>query len=69
VGEVILLWTQSPGFSRLNACLGSGILPRKPDPAEAGTPNAMSGLEFQHSLAGYSRTPAEAGTPEQPHTG
>jgi hypothetical protein len=26
------------GFSRLNVCLGSGILPGKPGPAEAGTP-------------------------------
>jgi hypothetical protein len=28
----------SPGFSRWNACLASGILPGMPDPAEAGTP-------------------------------
>ncbi|MFP4440344.1 MAG: hypothetical protein ACLFVO_24170 [Chloroflexaceae bacterium] len=30
--------TWSPGFSRLNACLRSGILTGKPDPVEAGTP-------------------------------
>jgi hypothetical protein len=28
----------NPGFSRLDACRDSGILPEKPDPAEAGTP-------------------------------
>jgi hypothetical protein len=30
----------SPGFSRLNACLGSDIPPGKPDPVEAGTPES-----------------------------
>ncbi|MFP4436019.1 MAG: hypothetical protein ACLFVO_02125 [Chloroflexaceae bacterium] len=30
--------SRSPGFSRWEACRGSGILPGTPDPAEAGTP-------------------------------
>jgi len=30
--------TGSPGFSRLDACRDSGILPGTPDPTEAGTP-------------------------------
>jgi len=40
----------SPGFSRLDTCLGSGILPETPDPAKAGTPiQRMSALKIQRS--------------------
>jgi len=42
--------TWSPGFSRLDTCRDSSILPEKPDPAEAGTPvQWMSGLKIQIS--------------------
>jgi len=48
--------TWNPGFSRLDACGGRGILPGKPDPAEVGT---LSGdIRIKHP-------PAEAGTPLQ----
>jgi len=34
--------TGSPGFSRLDTCRDSSILPEKSDPAEAGTPVQMN---------------------------
>jgi hypothetical protein len=44
--------TWSPGFSRLNTCQGSGILPETPDSAEAESPiQRMSELKIQNFIS------------------